>query len=340
MEFHQSNFSIPESGGVDWAAPTHQGPPPVNPGYGAAGADLHHRNTPVHENSWQVPGPPPVQQQQQQHPQHQHQQQQQQQQQQTPLNFGAGNDWKQSTEWAMAGLRMGLASKGADPDLIPNIDFAGNQVQQKVMPYLDGLRVYFKVTNRYVLNKLKIIAFPFTHNFARHEMPYMQEAAEYPYESPDRDSNGLDLYLPFMALVTYVLLSAAIMGVNNAFKPEILGTQASWCFAVNLLEVLLLKCFSFGALSHLYIFDTASISGYKYVGICFCLLSRIFLPSPLCWLPFVWCCAGSAFMIRAQLMEHFKTSDGKVVAKSQPMLLCAAAAQPFIYLFLISNILG
>eukprot|EP01060_Flectonema_neradi_P034298 TRINITY_DN596_c6_g1_i1.p1 TRINITY_DN596_c6_g1~~TRINITY_DN596_c6_g1_i1.p1 ORF type:complete len:358 (+),score=44.78 TRINITY_DN596_c6_g1_i1:108-1181(+) len=357
MEFHQSNFSMPgESGGSDWAAPQGgdglQPPPPVagppptmnagntfnnnsNMAFGVGSEQIHQRHTAHSDSSWQVPtGPPPA------HPPGHQQQQHQSQQPQVPFNFGGGTDWKPSSEWAMAGL-VGLAAKGAHPDMLPaNIDFAGNHMQQKVMPYLDGLRIYFRVTNRYVLSKLKIISFPFTHNFARHGIPYIQEGAEYPYESPERDSNGLDLYIPFMALVTYVLLSAAIMGVNNAFKPEVLGTQASWCFAVNFLEVLLLKCFSFGAISHMYIFDTACISGYKYVGICLSLLARIFLPSPLYWLPFVWCCACSAFMIRAQLLEHFKTSEGKVVAKSQPMLLCAAAAQPFIYLFLISNILG
>ncbi|KAJ9447251.1 Protein transport protein yif1 [Diplonema papillatum] len=268
-----------------------------NPAYGSGGFDgayaqqqqQHHHPHAAQQQSW-GPG-----------------YQQQPPQQQMPGGFGGGPQ-NGDFGWSMANqLGMTVAAQalsGQDPRL-----FAQGLMQQasvndrvgKVVVWFEGLKLYFRVNNRYVLRKLKILLFPYTHAFYREQCP--QPSMEYDYAAPDTDVNGMDLYIPCMALVTYVLLSAAIMGVTKTFTPEVLGTQTSWCIAVSIIEIFALQLFSYslGATSKLWIVDTACMSGYKYFGICICLLSRYLLPPPFWMVPLAWYARTYFFILFSSL---------------------------------------
>merc|ERR1712062_933946 len=73
---------------------------------------------------------------------------------------------------------------------------------------------------------------------------------------PKYDLNAPDLYIPTMAYATYVLLVGYILGLRNAFSPDLLGITAS-----------LTK------------WDILSFSSYKYVGIIVVLLTGLLLQS-------------------------------------------------------------
>ena len=62
-----------------------------------------------------------------------------------------------------------------------------------------------------------------------------------PYELPINDDNAPDLYIPFMSLITYVLLCALCYGTAGQFNPEIILDVTTKCIFIQLLEVLLFK---------------------------------------------------------------------------------------------------
>jgi protein transport protein YIF1 len=87
---------------------------------------------------------------------------------------------------------------------------------------------------------------------------------------PRDDINAPDMYIPLMALVTYILVSTLLAGLKSAFHPELFGTMASKAIISVALEILLLK----GAMylwlnisSQSQLLDLIAYSGYKFVGV-------------------------------------------------------------------------
>ena len=61
------------------------------------------------------------------------------------------------------------------------------------------------------------------------------------YKPPREDINAPDLYIPVMAFVTYILLSAFLSGIQGHFSPEDFSVTASYAFAVVLFEIIAIK---------------------------------------------------------------------------------------------------
>jgi protein transport protein YIF1 len=72
-----------------------------------------------------------------------------------------------------------------------------------------------------------------------------------------------------MGLVTYVLLSTLIAGLQGHFKPELLGYTASTSMVVVVVEIVALKLGTYllSISSQSQLFDLIAYSGYKFVGI-------------------------------------------------------------------------
>jgi hypothetical protein len=72
-----------------------------------------------------------------------------------------------------------------------------------------------------------------------------------------------------MALVTYILLSTLIAGLQGQFQPELLGYTASTGLAVVIFEIVGLKlgCYLLGISNQSQLLDLIAYSGYKFVGI-------------------------------------------------------------------------
>lgn len=72
-----------------------------------------------------------------------------------------------------------------------------------------------------------------------------------------------------MALVTYILLSTLIAGLQGQFQPELLGYTASTGLAIVILEMVGLKlgCYLLGISNQSQLLDLIAYSGYKFVGI-------------------------------------------------------------------------
>lgn len=69
------------------------------------------------------------------------------------------------------------------------------------------------------------------------------------YASPREDINSPDLYIPSMALVTYILLSALRAGLDNTTRPEqVLAAKTSTALTIIILECLFVRigCYALG----------------------------------------------------------------------------------------------
>ncbi|KAL6705566.1 Protein transport protein yif1 [Coniothyrium glycines] len=179
---------------------------------------------------------------------------------------------------------------------------------------LSALKHYFNVTNSYVLTKLRIILFPWWHRpWSRQQRhasdPATAASSSSLYLPPREDVNSPDMYIPTMALVTYILLSTLLAGLRGAFHPELLGYTATLAISVTLLEILIIRTGTFllAISSSSQLLDLVAYSGYKFVHVILALLlthllSCIgFASAMLSWAIFLYCFSANAFFLLRSL---------------------------------------
>jgi len=90
-----------------------------------------------------------------------------------------------------------------------------------------------------------------------------------PTFTPTEDPNQLDLYVPVMSIVTYVLLFGLLKGTRMQFTPEMLSEVATTCVVATVLEVgvLYLALSAVGGMTRLALLDLVALCGCKYLGI-------------------------------------------------------------------------
>lgn len=101
------------------------------------------------------------------------------------------------------------------------------------------MKHHFNVSNSYVIHKLKVVVFPWTHKSWSRRV-HRSEQGQAEYQDPRDDINSPDLYIPrtlaslfpaiisfefvlfaVMAFVTYVLISAFHSGLQSRFHPQV-----------------------------------------------------------------------------------------------------------------------
>ncbi|PVI06035.1 YIF1-domain-containing protein [Periconia macrospinosa] len=174
---------------------------------------------------------------------------------------------------------------------------------------VSALKHYFNVSNSYVVNKLYIVLFPWRHRPWARQQRNVNNAQDVFYLAPREDINSPDMYIPMMALVTYILLSTLLAGLRGAFHPELLGYTATLAISVMLLEILAIKLGTFilAINSSSQLLDLVAYSGYKFVGVIVSLLlSSLFSHlgiggSWISWLIFFYCFSANAFFLLRSL---------------------------------------
>ncbi|GAA5973042.1 hypothetical protein JCM11641_000379 [Rhodosporidiobolus odoratus] len=143
---------------------------------------------------------------------------------------------------------------------------------------LAHLKHSFNVSNSYVVRKLRLVIWPWRHkpwsrSVVRNESTGVAEG----WKPPRDDVNCPDLYIPVMALVTYVLLAAVIAGTSGTFDPRILGQTASKAFGLLVLEFVCIKlgCYLLGIGDEGTMVDLLAYEGYKFVGVIVSLLAGL-----------------------------------------------------------------
>ncbi|XP_049878191.1 protein YIF1B [Pectinophora gossypiella] len=148
-------------------------------------------------------------------------------------------------------------------------------VQRELGKYVpvSRLRYYFAVDTRYVLRKLMLIMFPYTHK------EWMVKYDQNSPVQPRDDLNAPDLYIPCMGYVTYILLAGFMLGLQHRFSPEQIGIQASSALAYIIFEMILYLVTLYITNTHtnLKTLDLLAFSGYKYTTMIGSLLGGLLL---------------------------------------------------------------
>ncbi|KAL9089675.1 MAG: hypothetical protein Q9159_002403 [Coniocarpon cinnabarinum] len=134
---------------------------------------------------------------------------------------------------------------------------------------VSALKHYFNVSNSYVVNKVFLVLFPWRHR------PWVRRQAMGPsgqegyFMPPREDINSPDMYIPAMAFVTYILLTALLAGLRGDFRPEVFGYTASTATGIVMFEIVMLKlgCYLLSISNESQLLDLVAYSGYKFVGI-------------------------------------------------------------------------
>lgn len=114
-------------------------------------------------------------------------------------------------------------------------------------------------------------------------MVHRSEASGQPvyFKTPREDLNAPDLYIPTMAVVTYVLLYGVSLGRRNEFKPERLYYSCMKAITILLFELAMLKVggFVLSISNEFALFDFIAILGYGFVGVIMIILSTLLFGS-------------------------------------------------------------
>ncbi|KAF9977195.1 hypothetical protein BGZ73_006668 [Actinomortierella ambigua] len=168
-----------------------------------------------------------------------------------------------------------------------------------------ALQPYFNVSNSYVVNKLKLLVFPWRHKPWARLMKRSDSTGEcIGYLPPRDDINAPDMYIPVMAFVSYVLLVGISEGTSNTFRPDNFGKNASSAMAVVLLEFILIKLciYLLNITSEVSTLDLLAYSGYKFVGIIASIIVKLMgVPSSMFWAVVLYMGGATGFFLLRSL---------------------------------------
>lgn len=180
-----------------------------------------------------------------------------------------------------------------------------NREFDKYVP-VTKLKYYFAVDTRYVIKKLFLIFFPFTHK---------DWTVKYDQDNPVQpryELNAPDLYIPTMAYITYVLLVGFMLGLQHKFSPEQIGIQSSSALAYIIFEILLYLIIMYitNITTNLKMLDLLAFSGYKYAIMIACLLGGLLLQKTGYYIAFLYCSfALTFFLIRTLKVQVLAGSN-------------------------------
>jgi len=167
------------------------------------------------------------------------------------------------------------------------------------------------------VNKLFLVLFPWRHKPWSRRQSIGPNGQEGWFLPPREDLNSPDMYIPVMALVTYILLSTLIAGLKGAFQPELLGSAATWAFTVVLLEIIGLRvgCYLLAISNQSQLLDLIAYSGYKFVGVIFTLVGTAIFSGGkggwVGWVIFIYAyLANALFLVRT-------STNGKIRSTNQ-----------------------
>jgi protein transport protein YIF1 len=132
-----------------------------------------------------------------------------------------------------------------------------------------------------VVRKLLLVLFPWRHKPWTRQQARMttsstaadgtmtQQSYSFNYLPPRDDLNSPDMYIPIMALITYILLSTVLAGIRGSFHPELLGSITSTAIFVVIFEIIVLKIamYMLSITNDSQLLDLVAYSGYKFVGV-------------------------------------------------------------------------
>lgn len=129
----------------------------------------------------------------------------------------------------------------------------------------NSFKKYFQVSNQYVVGKLHRLLFPFGSKSWKRTCQINEDGSE-TYFPPRQDVNAPDLYIPLMAIFTYIVTVGFMAGTKGQFSPKIISSSLSACSVAVILELLVLKLVLYLINCPVSIFDLLALISYKFVG--------------------------------------------------------------------------
>ncbi|KAF5376353.1 hypothetical protein D9757_008646 [Collybiopsis confluens] len=202
--------------------------------------------------------------------------------------------WGVNDATAQFGMQLGSSAVAAGQEYVQK-NFGG------IIP-LSSVKHHFNVSNSYVIRKIQLVVFPWTHKSWSRKVQ-RSEQGQVEYFTPRDDFNSPDLYIPLMAIVTYILISAFHSGLQSRFHPKILGESASSALAVIIVDFLFvyIGCYLLNVQANKQAVDIIAYCGYKFVGVILTILSSyMHLSTPLYYLVFFYFFfANGLFLLRS-----------------------------------------
>ncbi|KAG6865542.1 hypothetical protein C0991_001735 [Blastosporella zonata] len=209
------------------------------------------------------------------------------------------------------------------------------------------LKHHFNVSNSYVINKLSLVLFPWLQKPAAWRRIVRQSSNQNQNQTPNQpavewappreDLNSPDLYIPLMALVTYILLCALHAGLTKQFHTKVLGEALSRGLAVVLLDFAFVKlgCYFLNVHESTPFADLVAYGGYKFVGVIFALIPSFLFTTPLVnSLLFIYVFLANAFFLLRSLRSLVLPDPHSPSYPSTATLAPAARRRRIIFLFL------
>uniref|UniRef100_A0AAR2KW78 Protein YIF1 n=1 Tax=Pygocentrus nattereri TaxID=42514 RepID=A0AAR2KW78_PYGNA len=190
---------------------------------------------------------------------------------------------------------------------------------------VNKLKYFFAVDTKYVMKKLMLLMFPYTHQ--DWEVRYHRDTPL----TPRHDVNAPDLYIP------------------NGMAIEVLGLCASTALVWVVIEVLvmLLSLYLLTVHTDLSTFDLVAYSGYKYVGMIFTVLCGLLFGSDGYYVALAWSsCSLMFFIVRSLKMKILSSLSADSMgagASAKPrfrlyITVASAAFQPIIIYWLTAHL--
>ena len=220
---------------------------------------------------------------------------------------------------------------------------------------MTSLRIYFAVDNRYVLKKMQRLSFPFVFKQWRRlklepsynpaggvpsdappQAPLPSSSNLPEYALPIHDENAPDLYLPFMTLVTYVLLCAIVYGSSNEFTPAVIPDVTTKCLLTQLLEVLAIRLGFYLMQAPVAFLDLCAFTGYKYLGLCINMLLGMIIGFKGFYAALAYTALCTAFFLMKTLSNAIPKETAQGGPKREFVVLGCAASQ-FVTMWFLSQ---
>ncbi|KAJ7771884.1 protein transporter yif1 [Mycena metata] len=232
--------------------------------------------------------------------------------------FGA---WGMNDATAQFGMQLGSSAVAAGQDY----------VQRTWGGVFPGTRVkpHFNVSNSYVMRKLRIVLFPWIHkHWGRNS--HRTDAGQTEYLPPREDVNSPDLYIPLMALVTYILLCALHSGLQERFHPQVLGESASRAIMVTMLDFVFVQlgCYFLNVQGPSQSIDVIASGGYKFVGVIVIVLAGFLkLGRTLGYATFIYFSFANAFFLMRSLRSLVLPDAASRAASGDPYATTPSASR-------------
>ncbi|EAY93006.1 hypothetical protein OsI_14805 [Oryza sativa Indica Group] len=207
-------------------------------------------------------------------------------------------------------------------------------MQSNINRYFSNPQYYFHVNDQYVRNKLKVILFPFLHrgHWTRISEPV---GGRLSYKPPIYDINAPDLYIPFMAFGSFIILAGFTLGFMGKFTPEAINLQFSrgligWALQIVILKGLL---YSMGG-GEVPLLDLVAYGGYLFAGLSLAVVSRLLWAySYFVMMPWMSLCMG-VFLVRTMkrvLFTEMRSSERHSTRQHYFLLFLAIAQFPLFF---------